>query len=105
MPKLNAMPLPATNAIRKLGRELRLARIKRRISTADMATRINATRKTLQRLEYGDPTVSVGVLATTLFVLQLHDRLGSVAAPGTDDIGLELTVDHLPQRIRRKKAT
>ena len=78
-----AIPLPAAHALRKLGRELALARRKRRISTADMAARLFVSRDTLWRLERGDPTVSIGTLATAVFVLQLHERLANLAAPAS----------------------
>lgn len=97
------IPLPVSQAIRKLGRDLRFARLKRRISTEDMTARIGASRATLWRLERGDPSVSLGVLATALFVLQLHDRLANVASPKADELGLQLTTDQLPQRIRRSR--
>lgn len=95
------MPLPAAHALRKLGRELALARRKRGISTQDMASRLFVSRDTLWRLERGDPTVASGTLATATFILQLHDRLANLAAPGTDALGLSLDEDRLPKRIRR----
>ena len=95
------IPLPAVHALRKLGRDLALARRKRSISTADMAGRLFVSRDTLWRLERGDPTVSLGILATAAFVLQLHDRLANLAAPASDDLALSLDERHLPQRIRR----
>jgi hypothetical protein len=73
------MPLPAVNALRKLGRDLALARRKR-----------------------GDPTVSMGTLATAAFVLQLHDRLAGLAAPASDHLALSLDERRVPQRIRRR---
>ena len=81
MSTASPLPLPAAHALRKLGRELALARRKRAISTADMASRLLVSRDTLWRLERGDATVAVGTLATALFVLQLHDRLANLAAP------------------------
>ena len=98
------MPLPATHALRKLGRELAVARRKRGISTSDMAARLFVSRNTLWRLERGDPTVALGTLATATFILQLHNRLGNLAAPDSDEIGLELDERRLPQRIRRPRA-
>ena len=97
------MPLPVAHALRKLGRDLALARRKRGISTEDMATRLFISRSTLWRLERGDPTIAVGTLATAAFVLQLHDRLANLAAPATDALALSLDEGRLPKRIRRAR--
>ena len=103
MPSVPAIPLPAAHALQKLGRDLALARRKRRISTADMAGRLFVSRDTLWRLERGDPTVSLGTLATATFVLQLHERLANLAAPASDDLALSLDEQRLPKRIRRSR--
>ena len=100
---MRSLPLPASQALRRLGRDLALARRKRRIGTADMAERLDVSRDTLWRLERGDPTVAVGTLACAAFVLQLHDRLGRIFAPGTDEVALALEERHLPTRIRRPR--
>jgi transcriptional regulator with XRE-family HTH domain len=101
MPSASTLPLPAAHALRKLGRDLALARRKRGFSTEDMAARLFVSRSTLWRLERGDPSVATGTLATALFILQLHDRLGNLAAPGADEIALALDERRLPRRIRR----
>jgi len=97
------MPLPAAHALRKLGRDLAIARRKREISTSDMAERLFVSRDTLWRLERGDPTVALGTLATAAFILRLHDRLANLAAPATDALALSLDERRLPQRIRRTR--
>jgi len=99
--KSASIPLAAAHALRKLGRDLALARRKRGISTSDMAARLFVGRNTLWRLERGDPTVALGTLATAVFVLNLHDRLAELATPGNDELGLSLDERRLPQRIRR----
>ncbi len=101
MPQVSSIPLPAAHALRKLGRDLALARRKRGISTADMAARLFVSRDTLWRLERGDPTVALGTLATAGFVLQLHDRLANLASPATDALALDLDERRIPKRIRR----
>jgi len=104
MPKTASMPLPAAHALRKLGRDLALARRKRGISTGDMAERLFVSRDTLWRLERGDPTVALGTLVTAAFVLQLHERLANLAAPASDELALGLDERRLPQRIRRARS-
>jgi len=104
VPKTASMPLPAAHALRKLGRDLALARRKRGISTGDMAERLFVSRDTLWRLERGDPTVALGTLVTAAFVLQLHERLANLAAPASDELALGLDERRLPQRIRRARS-
>ena len=95
------LPLPALHALRKLGRDLSLARRKRGISTQDMADRLFVSRGTLWRLEKGDPNVSIGTLATAAFILQLHERLGGLASPSEDTMALDLDEERTAKRIRR----
>ncbi len=51
MSKTGSIPLSAAHALRKLGRDLALARRKRGISTSDMAARLFVSRDTLWRLD------------------------------------------------------
>ena len=104
MAQKSSIPLPAVQALRKLGRDLALARRKRRISTADMAARLFVSRDTLWRMERGDPVIAMGTLATAAFILQLHDRLANLAAPETDALALSLDERRIPKRIRRAKS-
>lgn len=103
MSTTSSIPLPAARALRKLGRDLSLARRKRGISTVDMASRLFVSRDTLWRLERGDPTVALGTFAVAAFVLQFHDRLANLAAPASDDLGLSLDENRLPKRIHRPR--
>jgi transcriptional regulator with XRE-family HTH domain len=96
----DSVPLPVGRGLRKLGRDLAVARCKRGISTADMASRLFVSRDTLWRLERGDPTVSSGTLATAMFVLGLSDRLADLAAPSADELALGMDEQRLPKRIR-----
>jgi hypothetical protein len=57
----------------------------------------------MQRVEKGDPTVSVGAYAMTLFILGLSEALADLADLRNDDVGLLLDTERLPKRVRVKK--
>ncbi len=97
---MDATPIPVTRALRKLGHDIRDARRRRRIPVAILAERASISRTTLNKVEKGEPGVSLGIYATVLFVLGLVDRLGDLVDPRHDSVGIELDEEHLPQRIR-----
>ena len=66
-----------------------------------MAERALTSRTTLAKIESGDPSVSIGIYATVLFVLGLERNLTRLADSGEDRVGLDLEEERLPKRIRR----
>ena len=50
------------------------------------------TLSTLQRLEAGDPTVSLGIVASALWLINRDGELGNLAAPEHDHVALKLKV-------------
>ncbi|CAN5167820.1 hypothetical protein BH10PSE1_BH10PSE1_18130 [soil metagenome] len=55
------------------------------------------SRGTLHRLEAGDPTVGLGVLASALFVLGLTNRLSELISADLDRVGMSEEVARLPR--------
>lgn len=100
-----SMPIPVRRALRKLGRDIHDARLRRRIPAALLAERASISRTTLVKVEKGEAGVSIGIYATVLFVLGLVDRLSELADVRNDPRGLELDEERLPQRIRRSSST
>ena len=100
---LHALSVPARAALRKLGSDLRDARLRRRLSTTVVAERAFLNRKTLRKIELGDAGVSMGAYASVLFVLGMTDRLADVADARFDRTGLTLEEKRLPKRIRMSK--
>jgi hypothetical protein len=98
------LPLPVRRALRKLGSDIRDARLRRRIPVAVAAERASIGRSTLYRVEKGDPNVALGIYATVLFVLGLVDRVGDLADARNDATGLQLEEELLPKRIRTPKS-
>lgn len=65
--------------INELGENLRLARLRRKLSTRQVAERAGIGRTTLYEIEKGNPNVSLGNYAQVLSVLGLADDLLNVA--------------------------
>jgi hypothetical protein len=98
--KLPPAPVAVRRALVKLGADISAARRRRRLPLEIVADRALTTRQTIARIERGDPRVAMGTWATVLFVLGLADRLGDLAAPAHDELGLSLEEERLPRRIR-----
>lgn len=79
---------------------MRDARRRRRIPVKIMAERASISRATLNKVEKGDPGVSLGIYARVLFVLGMAGRLADLVDVRSDALGLELEEAALPQRIR-----
>lgn len=97
------LPLPARRALKKLGSDLKDARKRRRIRAEVMAQRAFVSRPTLARAEAGDPSVSVGIYVTLLFLLGMVDRVADLADARHDLIGQSVETARLPKRIRESR--
>ena len=60
-----------------------------------MAERALISRMTLNKVEKGNPGVSLGIYATVLFVLGMTDRLAELADARHDAVGLSLEEERL----------
>ncbi|HVQ05947.1 MAG TPA: XRE family transcriptional regulator, partial [Burkholderiaceae bacterium] len=61
-------------------------------SLRSWAQRLGVTVPTLQRLEAGDPSVGIGIVATALWLIQRDGELRNLAAPEHDQGAIELDV-------------
>lgn len=65
------------------GENLKLARLRRKYSAESVAQRAGITRRTLSKVEQGDPGVALGVYARVMQVLRLEGDLSHLAV---DDV-------------------
>lgn len=80
-----------TQALKKLGSDIRDARLRRSLPLSVVAARAFTSRPTLRRVEAGDPKVAMAIYAGTLQALGLLDNLADVAAPDRDRVAILLT--------------
>ncbi len=96
MPKspqaLQSLPPAIEQALRALGENLAIARVRRRESQRTWARRLGVSVPTLIRMERGDPGVGVGIYATALWLIGKANALPELAAPDEDRGALESDV-------------
>ena len=86
------LPPATAAAIERLGADLAVARLRRKESLRAWAGRMGVSVPTLQRLEAGDPAVSVGIVATALWLIHRDGELAKLAAPEQDQGAIEMDV-------------
>lgn len=91
--------------MRKLGGDIREARLRRNLSMDVVAQRAATSRATLGRLEKGDPAVSAGILAAVLQALGLLDGMAELADSAADRQGLDISRQTMRQRASSRRAT
>src|SRR6266403_2180727 len=83
-PALLTLPPAAAQALRTLGENLAIARVRRHESQRVWAKRLGVSVPTLIRMERGDPGVGGGIYATALWLIGRSGALPDLAAPGSD---------------------
>jgi DNA-binding XRE family transcriptional regulator len=88
--------------LKKLGSDLKNARKRRNIKTASMAEKIGVTRATLDRMEKGEPSVSIGVYLTAIYTLDSRKlkEFTSLFSREKDVLGKNILDSDLPKRVR-----
>lgn len=95
-------PFPSANRqMQALGARMRVARLRRGISTILFAERMGVSRDTLNRLEKGDPNIALGTYLRALRVLGLDGDLDALARD--DELGRKLQDLRLEARKPRGK--
>ncbi|MET0496650.1 MAG: XRE family transcriptional regulator [Steroidobacteraceae bacterium] len=84
-----SIPPAAEQALRGLGENLAIARVRRRESQRVWAKRLGVSVPTLIRMERGDPGVGAGIYATALWMIGTVNGLADLASPAADLGALE----------------
>ncbi len=81
-------PVAVDQAIKRLGADLRVARLRRNLSLACVAQKTGAGIRAIADAEKGKPSTGVAVYAALLWTYGMVDRLGALADPATDREGI-----------------
>jgi transcriptional regulator with XRE-family HTH domain len=100
----NDLPLESAAHVRELGRRVRLARLRRGLSVAELSAKAGINRNTLTSLEKGKSGLGLGAFITVLWALGLEHTLDAVAHPDSDTHGKTLEAARRPKRARKAVA-
>lgn len=107
MPVRNALtaapPYPVEQALKRLGADLRTARVRRKMTHQNVADKIGVSRFVVAGAEAGKPSTAVVVYFALLWAYGLLDQLEHVAAPARDKEGLALSIASEPKRVRQSE--
>ena len=95
------LPRKLEHKMQVIGEQIKLARLRRNLSVAQVAERATCSPLTVSRIEKGAPTVAIGIYLRVLYALQLDDDILSLAKD--DKLGRTLQDMNLAQRERASK--
>lgn len=95
------LPRRLEQKLQAVGEQIKLARLRRNLSVAQVAERAMCSALTLARIERGAPSVAMGTYLRVLYALQLDDDILLLAKE--DKIGKALQDLSLTTRARASK--
>jgi len=96
-------PEAVEDILRRLGRDLRTARLRRRLRIQDIADRLGTSRFTVANVEKGKPGSSAAAYFGVLWALGLLDDANRLADPDRDEEGRILESARLPTQAPRRR--
>lgn len=99
----NAANLSVDRALKTLGQSIALARRRRGMSQADLASRMGVSVSTVRRLEDGHAGTALTYLGSALQVFGELEKLRLLLDTPTDSLGLALMDAELPTRVYSKR--
>jgi len=97
----NKLPRKLADKMAIVGEQIKLARLRRDLSIAQVAERATCSPLTISRIEKGAPTVAIGIYLRVLYALQLDDDILLLAQQ--DILGHQLQDLSLKRRERASK--
>lgn len=108
MSKINPLtkvpPYPVEQALKRLGANLRTARLRRNLTIEKVAEKIGTGPRPVSDAEKGKPSTGAAVYIALLWAYDLLSSLETVADPATDEEGIALSRSRERERAREKQA-
>jgi transcriptional regulator with XRE-family HTH domain len=100
--KISETPPAAVESIlQRLGQNIRIARLRRKVTIEELAERVGVSRYLMSDIEKGKPTAAVAAYVGALWALGLADGLRSVGDPDADAEGKALEGARTPKTAHK----
>lgn len=99
---LKAVPYQVEQSLKKLGANLKTARLRRNLTTEEVAQKIGVGRFVVADAEKGKPSTGIAMYAALLWAYGLIDQFGDIADPSRDEEGTTLSLKRERARHPRK---
>jgi transcriptional regulator with XRE-family HTH domain len=96
-----SIPFEVETAIKRLGVNLRTARLRRNLTLEEVAQKLGASRQVISRAETGRASTPVAVYVGLLWAYGLLNQFTILADPAEDKEGLALALAHQRSNARR----
>jgi transcriptional regulator with XRE-family HTH domain len=97
----SAIPRQMLAELKKVGEDIRYARIRRNFTMEELSKRAGISRPTLDKVEKGAPSVAIGIYARVLFILGITGTISQLADFSSDSISRDIEISKLPQRVKK----
>eukprot|EP01137_Pigoraptor_chileana_P034826 Opistho-2@27954 len=94
------LPRAVRARLEGLGQRVKTARVRRGLGTEELAQECGIGRRSLYRIETGEPGVALGTFLSVLWKLGLLESVQGVANPDDDEHGKILEAARRPERVR-----
>jgi len=98
-----SLPAAVEDILNRLGRNIRTARLRRKLSMEELAERVGISRFVLADIEKGKPTTAIAAYLGALWVLGLLRDMREVADPDRDEEGKILERARSPKTAPKRK--
>ncbi len=96
-------PAAVQEALERLGRNIRTARLRRKVPQEELARRIGVSRFVVADIEKGKPGTGIAAYLGALWVIGLLDHMREVADPDRDEVGKTLERARSPKTARSRR--
>ncbi len=100
---LSAPPYPVEQELKRLGANLRVARLRRKLTIEEVGQKIGTGPRAVWSAEKGNPSTGIVVYVALLWAYDLLNQMEELADPSRDIEGETLALSREPSRARHRQ--